>query len=202
MKIDKFMKLADEKKDRILNAAMQEFSYGYEKASTNVISKNACIAKGSLFHYFGTKKQFYTFLVWHTMDILEKDYYQLLDLKSRDIFDSLWHEALATHHITRRYPYIYQFYISIQVHLDDLTNDEFTKVYEKKKKKQFEVIDRDYDTILFQDEIDPAKAVKLILWAVEGFYDELQGKEKKECYDVFLNSLRAYLDTLRTCFYN
>jgi len=49
--IEKFLKLDDEKKDRILNAAMKEFRYGYVKASTDIIVKEAGISKGLLFHY-------------------------------------------------------------------------------------------------------------------------------------------------------
>ena len=49
--IEKFLKLDDEKRDRILNAAMKEFRYGYVKASTDIIVKEAGISKGLLFHY-------------------------------------------------------------------------------------------------------------------------------------------------------
>jgi len=46
-----------EKRDRILNAAIEEFaSFPFEKASTNHIVAKAGISKGLLFHYFGSKQ--------------------------------------------------------------------------------------------------------------------------------------------------
>ena len=50
-------RLPDGKRQRILDAAIREFAeHGYDKASTNSIVKEAGIAKGLLFHYFGSKK--------------------------------------------------------------------------------------------------------------------------------------------------
>ncbi|MCL2193139.1 MAG: TetR/AcrR family transcriptional regulator, partial [Treponema sp.] len=85
--IEKFLKLDDEKRDRILNAAMKEFRYGYVKASTDIIVKEAGISKGLLFHYFGTKEQLYTFLVRHTSELVQKDYFDMINLGHKDILE-------------------------------------------------------------------------------------------------------------------
>ncbi len=54
---DFFENLDDQKKERILNAAIAEFAYKkYEDASTNNIVMSAQIGKGMLFRYFGNKK--------------------------------------------------------------------------------------------------------------------------------------------------
>ena len=48
-----FEGLSEEKQARIINGALEEFTKnGFEKASTNVIVKNAGISKGALFKYF------------------------------------------------------------------------------------------------------------------------------------------------------
>ena len=52
-----FMNLDENKSKKIIDAAMNEFiRSGYERASTNVIVKEAGISKGSLFNYFTNKK--------------------------------------------------------------------------------------------------------------------------------------------------
>jgi AcrR family transcriptional regulator len=52
-----------DKKERIITAGIKEFAEnGYALASTNRICQNAGISKGLLFHYFETKKQFYSYL--------------------------------------------------------------------------------------------------------------------------------------------
>ena len=60
---DVLQKLDTEKKNRIINSAIEEFSkYPFNKASTNNIVKNAEISKGLLFHYFGNKKELYEYI--------------------------------------------------------------------------------------------------------------------------------------------
>lgn len=52
------------KKQEIIQACLLEFSeHGYDKASTNSICEIAGVSKGLLFHYFGSKKKLYLFLV-------------------------------------------------------------------------------------------------------------------------------------------
>lgn len=59
-----FFNLNEEKKERIITAAMVEFGkYGYENSSTNRIVKDCGISKGSLFKYFKSKEELYFYLV-------------------------------------------------------------------------------------------------------------------------------------------
>lgn len=59
-----FFELSIDKKTRIVNAGISEFSeYGYENSSTNRIVKKSGISKGSLFKYFPTKEDLYFFVL-------------------------------------------------------------------------------------------------------------------------------------------
>jgi AcrR family transcriptional regulator len=59
-----FFNLDEEKKDRILNAALDEFAeYYYHEASVNRIVERADIAKGSFYQYFQNKKDIFMYLV-------------------------------------------------------------------------------------------------------------------------------------------
>ncbi len=59
-----FMELSEEKKERVLSAALDEFaSNRFDNASTNAIVKNAGISKGSLFKYFENKEDLYFYLI-------------------------------------------------------------------------------------------------------------------------------------------
>lgn len=54
---DAFYKLDEEKRQKIINSGLMEFSnYGYQQSSTNRIVENAGIGKGMLFYYFKNKK--------------------------------------------------------------------------------------------------------------------------------------------------
>ncbi len=47
--------MEEEKRERVIDAALKEFSKGYMAANTDVIVKAAGISKGLVFHYFGSK---------------------------------------------------------------------------------------------------------------------------------------------------
>jgi AcrR family transcriptional regulator len=59
-----FFNLPDEKRAKIIDAAIEEFAAnGYAQTSINSIVERAEIAKGSIYQYFEDKKDFYIFLV-------------------------------------------------------------------------------------------------------------------------------------------
>ena len=71
MAFEAFEKLSDDKKELILSSGMKEFSQKpYKEASTDSITKTCGISKGLLFHYFGSKKEFYFFCLERAMEKL------------------------------------------------------------------------------------------------------------------------------------
>lgn len=64
MPLDTFEKLSDEKRRSILDSGIEEFSrHSYLEANTDRIVADCGISKGSLYHYFGSKKGFYLYLL-------------------------------------------------------------------------------------------------------------------------------------------
>src|SRR5215216_4860603 len=65
-----FLNLPSEKRETIMNAAIDEFAeYGLENASTNRIVKNSGIAKGSFYQYFEDKQDVFM----HMLDWIEQE---------------------------------------------------------------------------------------------------------------------------------
>jgi AcrR family transcriptional regulator len=63
-----FFNLSTEKRETIMNAAIEEFAeYGLENASTNRIVRNSSIAKGSFYQYFEDKQDVFM----HMLEIIE-----------------------------------------------------------------------------------------------------------------------------------
>ena len=57
-----FYKLSEEKQNNILSSGIREFATkSFSEANTDDITKSCGISKGLLFHYFGSKKEFYLF---------------------------------------------------------------------------------------------------------------------------------------------
>lgn len=66
-----FKKLPDYKKNIIIKSGIAEFSKkSYSEASTDEITKNSGISKGILFHYFGSKKEFYCYCLEQALERL------------------------------------------------------------------------------------------------------------------------------------
>ena len=62
MSIETFEKLPDEKKELIVSTGIREFSSrSYREVSTDELTRSCGISKGILFHYFGSKKNFYLY---------------------------------------------------------------------------------------------------------------------------------------------
>jgi len=69
---DTFMRISQEKRDTILQAAIVEFAeHGYESANINRIALSAAISVGSLYKYFGCKEDLFLTIIQHGVESLK-----------------------------------------------------------------------------------------------------------------------------------
>lgn len=67
-----FDKISPDKRDKILNVAVQEFaSCGFENANINTIAKKAGVSVGSLYKYFDTKSDLFLTSINYGIETLE-----------------------------------------------------------------------------------------------------------------------------------
>ena len=79
-----FLQLDEEKRERVLNAAVNEFAHkNYNNASMNVVVKAAGISKGALFKYFKSKEGLFAFVYRMALDRV-KDYLRQVRDESAD----------------------------------------------------------------------------------------------------------------------
>ncbi|MCL2603613.1 MAG: TetR/AcrR family transcriptional regulator [Defluviitaleaceae bacterium] len=211
----KFFALDEEKRGRIINAAMAEFLHGFAQAKTDNIVKEAGISKGLLFHYFGTKENLYDFLIDYAIDTIRAEFIEMINPRQPDILDSVWQMSLLKQDISRRFPAMFDFITSTYLDTRHSMNPvqaahvvKFTQLRDKVLAESFEHCDKS----LFRDEIDPQKAIKIIMWSLAGYAEEMTaeakaaglstvGSEARENYDRYLSEFRDYLNILRTCIY-
>ncbi len=64
MPYDTFFNLPDDKRERVIEASLEEFAlYDYKTASLSRIVEKVGIAKGSMYQYFENKKDLYLYLI-------------------------------------------------------------------------------------------------------------------------------------------
>lgn len=87
MSLETFENLPTNKKELILSIGIKEFSLkSYKDVSTDSITKKCGISKGILFHYFGSKRQYYFYCLEKSMErltaktesVAEGDFYEIL----------------------------------------------------------------------------------------------------------------------------
>lgn len=87
MPLQRFEKLSAEKRERILEAAAQEFgTHGYNKASLNQILEKAGISKGAAYYYFADKADLIATVVRHYWLQVEDDMDALLEQPTCEAF--------------------------------------------------------------------------------------------------------------------
>ena len=85
-----FLRLPEEKRDRILNAAWDEFTtVSFAKASVNRIIQAAGIPRGSFYQYFEDKSDLFHYLMKQIHDQLTEGYQQVLARADGNLFRSI-----------------------------------------------------------------------------------------------------------------
>lgn len=70
---DTLLNLEEEKRNKIIEAAIKEFSQkGYEKGNVGSIAKNAGVSKGSMYQYFNNKGDVYLYCIEKAYEIALK----------------------------------------------------------------------------------------------------------------------------------
>src|SRR5690625_7250446 len=88
--MEKFLNLPMEKQNFIIDAALQNFAmHGYKKTSINDIASTAGISKATVFHYFGTKKELYLYLVNTCVNSISTEVIDKFDDSITDLFDRI-----------------------------------------------------------------------------------------------------------------
>ena len=203
--MDEILKNMDAKKrDRIINSALEEFSKrGFDKASTNIIVKNAGISKGLLFHYFDNKKILHSYLENYVVRTVISNIREQIDWNETDFFNRMKHVALIKGGLTFRYPYIFNFFTTvladksiddIYVYREDLAPGLMEKIY---------VYNIDYSK--FKPTLDMERTMKIINWVFEKFsleiLDKLLKTSKTFEYKQIEEDFNKYVDILKEAFY-
>ncbi len=199
-----FENLTEDKKKRILEACIVEFAdKGYEKASTNVIIKEAKVSKGILFHYFGNKKRLFLYLVEYSIKLLTAEFRKYSLQKSGDIFDRIIEFGMIKLKISHAHPNITKLIIHAYYNTPEDIRSEIQDKYKQLSNEFLPTIFNDLDTSKFRKGVNPKKAMEIVMLFLEAlqqkYNKEYQGREQELLGDIdkIMEEYKEYIEVLK-----
>ena len=202
----KIMAMEAEKRGRVINAAMKEFSKGYKSACTDAIVREAGISKGLLFHYFGTKDGLYSFILKNACEMISSEYLKLINLKQQDIIEKIWQMTLLKMDLSYKHPALFEFLAKAYVDMQENPNEEFVEYFNKTRSIAVEKALANIDTSLFKEGIDPKKAANIALWTLNGYATSqidanMRMEDYQNEYERYIEELKDYIVILKKTLY-
>ena len=209
-RFDSFHSLESEKKERIINAALDEIAKkGFKKASTNAIVKQAGISKGMLFYYFGSKEELFDFLCEYTIEFAKQEFMGKFSnqLKTRDFIERCKTLAELKNHALSNHPKIIKFYESFFIPGNEAYFSKYSDTIQEVQLAVRGGLYNDIDYSLFREGVEPEKTLTYIRWLNERYEKELtdqlinEGGMLRENVDAAFDDYYGFLADLKKVFY-
>lgn len=197
-----FFELEEEKRRRIYDAGLQEFSeQGYEAASTNSIVKAAGIGKGSLFKYFLNKEALYFYVLDRVLADLLEDIQEDISNLQGDVFDIIIRYAEIEFNWHLNNPCKYKL-------MKRAFFEDNSVIYQKTMDRYGAAGDSMYDNLLLNIDVETLqwgkeKTVNILKWILEGFNAEFIKKAStfstiSHMKDAYIHEIKEYMDIAET----
>jgi len=194
----KFLSLPQEKQNRIVDAAMNLFGeVGYKKAYISEIAAASGISKALVFHYFGSKKGLYSYLVYYTGKIIMTEAQHERDTADKDFFERVAVTIRFRLSIKNRYP-------AMNAFIDSVFNEDETEVAADIERLKAIATDMHSkveigpgEAVMFKSGVDPVQVVGLIEKYTEGV---VYGWSNFSSVDDTMKEVTGCLEMLKSSF--
>jgi len=205
--ITKLLDLTPQRRDAILNVALQEFTLkGFDNASTNLIAKGAGISKALMFHYINNKQDLFLFVYDYFTELLYKEYFMQMDFTEKDIFDRLRQSYLLQIELIKQYPRIFDYNkLSVATNSEEVNKALENRSNKKQSSCDHQIFDM-IDVSKFRAGLNIDKCKQFIFWSNIGFTNQIlddirdSGTSNLD-YKHIIATLDEYFDELRKIFY-
>jgi TetR/AcrR family transcriptional regulator len=198
---ENFERLPQAERERILNVCMEEFAQkGYEQASTNAIVQKAGIPKGTLFFYFGNKKDLYLYVIDHAVKRYAEIAQQGWGDLPGDLFDRLLYLGRERMKFALEQPLVYRLFFNAYINAPEEVMVELREHSEAYYTASQHILINGLDHSRFKPGINVEEVIELIYLVLEGILSkyipalqrlqpaaslELVEKITVECEDFF-----------------
>lgn len=214
---ESFENLEEVKKQTILNAGFKVFTeHGYSKTSVEQIIKEAGISKGSLFYYFGSKKNFYLYLYEYCGEKMAQEVDkrdadgEISYLKTTDFFERLSAIQMLKMKLSEVYPHMYSFMKRAVLEASPEIHGETLAINQRIIKERTVDFYKNLDYSKFKDGVDPHMVLQLLVWCSEGCLSQFlmkqalmkppRNQEDIDFQEIYSN-YSSYVELLRNNFY-
>lgn len=163
-------KAPDQQRDRILHAAQRLFAArGYDGASAEAIAAEAGVAKGLIFHHFGSKAGLYLAAVGDAATRISAAFFQDLPAPDPDLFQRLYAWSQRKVQVFRASPTLYQLVLAAFAHPPDAVRGALEQYAAQGTAEGWALILDGVDTSPFRPEVPPARALELVMLVIDTF---------------------------------
>jgi len=206
---DNFEKIPDEKKEIIIRASLEEFAEkGYERASTNTITKKAGIPKGTLFYFFGSKKDLYYYILDYAVREIAKESRMHSPPLSPDLFERLLQRGMIKLGIALKRPLLFEIIYGSVINIPDNMKQEIRDKYKEFYSENQDGLYKGIDSSKFNNGIDLKKAAEIATIFLEGILSRYMAEFKKssasdalKMYEKISSKAREYFEILKKGIY-
>ncbi|MBS3949715.1 MAG: TetR/AcrR family transcriptional regulator [Peptococcaceae bacterium] len=173
--MENLMSLSDNKKNVLINAGLTAFSRcGYRKCSVSDIASLAGVAKSMIFHYFGTKKNVYFYLIEFIRDTIVNEFKSTSIDAESDFFERIRLGTAVKVAVLKRYPHAVSFIKNFCFETDPEVVDDIKVWLAHGFNFSSSFALRDIDLEKFKPGIDPSLVVRMLHTYSEGFMAKAQ----------------------------
>lgn len=207
-----FYSLPEEKQQRVRNAAFREFGrFGYKKTSAEQVAQKAGIAKGMVFHYFGSKRGMFEYLVEYSVDCFEHWFAKLDDvINNLDYIEQYRRITKIKLSAYIREPYMFEFFTMIFMHPENMDVSEKVKSSYQHcmdlRAEAFASLQSGHNISFFRRDLGEEKIRKYITWLIDGYSQNLLATLNEKPLadmdlDVYWDEFDDILDDMKRLFY-
>jgi AcrR family transcriptional regulator len=199
--MEKFLSLPAEKRNKIIDAALKTFSTnGYKKTSISDVAAAAGISKAMVFHYFGTKKDLYFYLVNLCGETIVNEINEKFDYGVKDFFERIKLSTSIEISVMKKHPSIPSFLSSMYFENDEEVRGDIQAILAKGEGDRNRIAFEGVDFSKFKDERDIGLLMKMLSWIADGYTNQLKNRSSID-YDELYREFEECLDLLRKCLY-
>ncbi|MDO5410714.1 MAG: TetR/AcrR family transcriptional regulator [Lachnospiraceae bacterium] len=199
--MDKFLALSEEKQNVIINAALQCFGkYGYDKTSINDIAVAAHISKASVFQYFGSKKQLYTYLLEYCMNTIMPSFDKAVLDAEADMLNRILLSSKMKMELLKEHPFITQFVASVWEEASPEVNDRIVLLKAESGKFRSDLVLRKEDSLRFKNPEDAEAVYNMLLLMAEGYTARYRNAPEFD-FEIVMSDFEKNIAILRKNFY-